>query len=87
MTVSDFDPDFPAAAWPTTWLEVRRQRHWRFETRHRSKNGEIYPVELTANFVDHEGDRRAQQGGHSRGHGGHGPCSFPDVTVCSERLL
>jgi two-component system sensor histidine kinase UhpB len=55
MTVADIDPEVPESAWPASWAEVRRRSQWRFETSHRSKSGEVYPVELTANFVDHEG--------------------------------
>jgi PAS domain S-box-containing protein len=55
MTLADIDPDFPIEAWPATWAQVQRLRQWRLESRHRTKSGEIYPVDVTANFVEHEG--------------------------------
>jgi PAS domain S-box-containing protein len=54
-SVMDIDPDFPPAVWTTFWDEFKQSKLLRFETRHRSKSGEIYPVEVVANYILHEG--------------------------------
>ena len=55
MSVMDIDPDFPKEAWGECWARVVRSGQLRLETRHRSKSGEIYPVEVVANYLCHEG--------------------------------
>jgi len=42
-------------AWPAHWEELRRASRLRFESRHRAKSGETYPVEIVTNFVVVEG--------------------------------
>ena len=54
MTVSDIDPDHQMEAWPSHWEELRRNGRLRFESRQRTKSGEIYPTEIVANFVELE---------------------------------
>jgi len=55
MTVFDIDPDFTRES----WLEHRRNIGGRgsstFETHHRRKDGTIFPVEVTVNFLDYAG--------------------------------
>ncbi|MBI5660409.1 MAG: diguanylate cyclase [Nitrosomonadales bacterium] len=51
MSVPDIDPDFPAAVWPAHWQELQQKNTLVFETRHRRKDGSIFPVEVSANFV------------------------------------
>ena len=51
MTVADIDPDYQGDRWPAHWEDLRRSDRLRFETRHRAKSGEVYPVEVVANFV------------------------------------
>ncbi|HRI39110.1 MAG TPA: PAS domain S-box protein [Nitrospira sp.] len=55
MAVMDIDPDFPPGAWDACWSELRQSRQIRIESRHRSKSGEIYPVEVMANYLCHGG--------------------------------
>jgi PAS domain S-box-containing protein len=55
-SVMDIDPDFPPNAWKKFWEEFRHTKLLRLETRHRSKSGEIYPVEIVANYILHEGE-------------------------------
>ncbi|MBK9305838.1 MAG: PAS domain S-box protein [Nitrospira sp.] len=55
MSVMDIDPDFPPEAWNACWAAVTREGQRRIETRHRSKSGEIYPVEVVANYLCHNG--------------------------------
>lgn len=55
MSVMDIDPDYPREVWPQHWAEFRQTGQLRFETRHCTKSGEIYPVEITANYHVHKG--------------------------------
>jgi PAS domain S-box-containing protein len=55
MSVQDIDPDFPAAIWPQHWQEVKKNRTIRFESRHQTKDGHIFPVEITVNFLEYQG--------------------------------
>ncbi|TKB69072.1 MAG: PAS domain S-box protein [Nitrospira sp.] len=55
MTVADVDPDYQMETWPAHWEELRRDSRLRFESRHRAKSGETYPVEIVMNFVVIEG--------------------------------
>ncbi len=55
MTVHDIDPNFPAAAWPEHWQEVRRKGSFIVESRHRTREGRVFPVEITVNYLEFEG--------------------------------
>jgi len=51
LSIPDFDPDFPAEVWPSHWKDLRKYGSHTFETRHRTKSGEIYPVEVSINYM------------------------------------
>ncbi len=51
----DFDPDFPAEAWQATWNNLTVKKTASIETRHQSKNGAIFNVEVTAHYISTEG--------------------------------
>jgi PAS domain S-box-containing protein len=51
MTVADFDPNYQPQSWPQHWETLRQAGQLRFESLHRAKGGEEYPVEIVANFV------------------------------------
>jgi PAS domain S-box-containing protein len=55
MTVHDLNPDFQADMWPGFWAETQRCRTMGFETFHRAKNGRLIPVEVSVNYLSHEG--------------------------------
>jgi PAS domain S-box-containing protein len=55
MSVMDLDPDFPQAVWSEFWAGFAQVGQVRLETRHRSKSGEIYPVEVVGNYLCHDG--------------------------------
>ena len=55
MTVHDIDPDFSADVWPAHWNEVRQRGSFIIESRHRTKGGRIYPVEISINHMEFEG--------------------------------
>jgi len=55
MSVMDIDPDYPREVWAQYWEEFRQAGQLRLETRHRRKSGEMYPVEVMANYHVHNG--------------------------------
>jgi PAS domain S-box-containing protein len=55
LSVADVDPDFPAERWPSHRQELRARRRMIFETRHRHKEGRIFPVEVELNWFEFEG--------------------------------
>lgn len=55
MTVSEFDSNYHREGWTRHWQELRATGRQRLETHHRSKAGELYPVEVVANYVVFEG--------------------------------
>jgi two-component system sensor histidine kinase/response regulator len=55
MTVPDFHPDIPAESWPKRWQETRERGSFTFETYHRSKDGRVFPVEVSANYLEFGG--------------------------------
>jgi diguanylate cyclase (GGDEF)-like protein/PAS domain S-box-containing protein len=54
MSVPDFDPDFPSEAWPEHWDALKKHGSFTFESRHRTKDGRIYPVEVSINYMRFE---------------------------------
>jgi PAS domain S-box-containing protein len=56
MTVFDLDPDFQSDVWDPHFEELKRCGTLTFETRHRAKDGRLFPIEVNANYV-HIGDQ------------------------------
>lgn len=55
MNPWEFDPDFLASAWPSIWQRLRDCEIVSHESRHRRKDGTIFPVELTCHYIAHNG--------------------------------
>ena len=55
MRVFDIDPDFDPEIWPDHIARLRQTGSKTLETRHRRKNGEIFPVEILINLMIYEG--------------------------------
>jgi len=51
MIVGDMDPHYDAAIWPQHFAELRQKGTIKLESEHRRKNGELFPVEVVANYV------------------------------------
>lgn len=56
MTVYDLNPGLTKIAWVEKWDEAQYQKQQRLETIHVRKNGETYPVEVTNNFIEYDGE-------------------------------
>lgn len=55
MGIADIDPDFPVDHWDEFWQQLIDQRTMTFEGRHKTKTGQLYPVEITANYLEFDG--------------------------------
>ncbi|MEA3420394.1 MAG: PAS domain S-box protein [Acidobacteriota bacterium] len=55
MTVHDIDPDFPEEVWPGHWKDIKQRGSFSFESHHRTKEGVVFPVEVTVNYLEFEG--------------------------------
>ncbi len=55
MGVPDVDPDYDLARWSAHWEELRNKGSVLLETRHRTKTGDMIPVEVYANYFEYEG--------------------------------
>jgi len=56
MTIHDLDPNFPIEAWSVHWRELKEKGNLTFQSSLRKKNGQEFPVEITANYVEFEGE-------------------------------
>ena len=54
MAVPDVDPNYPAEVWAQHWEELQRRRSYLFESRHRRKDGSLFPVEVAVNHLRFE---------------------------------
>ncbi|NQT37081.1 MAG: PAS domain S-box protein, partial [Planctomycetes bacterium] len=50
LAVSDVDPDYSDETWRRFWEEMKQSVSLTVESCHRTKDGRIFPVEITANF-------------------------------------
>ncbi|OQX20751.1 MAG: hypothetical protein BWK76_00105 [Desulfobulbaceae bacterium A2] len=55
LGVADVDSDFPMERWPEHWAELKGRRTLTFEGRHKTKGGHLLPVEINANYLEHDG--------------------------------
>lgn len=55
MSVWDIDVDLPADRWPSHWRELKGRQTLTFESRHRTRAGGVFPVEVCANYFTYEG--------------------------------
>ncbi len=55
MYIWDVDPDHTERERAERWRAYKREKLQTFETRHQARDGRIYPVEVTACYIRHEG--------------------------------
>ncbi|MEI6305784.1 MAG: PAS domain S-box protein, partial [Deltaproteobacteria bacterium] len=55
LKVADVDANFTVDQWPDHWKELKDSRTLNFESCHRDKNGNIFPVDITANYFEFDG--------------------------------
>ncbi|MFI3186137.1 MAG: PAS domain S-box protein, partial [Methylococcaceae bacterium] len=52
MCIFDLDPDYPSGVWGTHFEDLKQRGAITLKTRHRTKNGVVYPIEVNANYVN-----------------------------------
>jgi PAS domain S-box-containing protein len=55
MTFYDIDPMFSKEVWAAHWKVLKQLKTFTFESVHKAKDGRIFPVEITVNFVEFKG--------------------------------
>ena len=56
LVVFDIDPQYPRERWMAHWEETRKLGSSIIETTHRAKDGRIFPVELSIDFMSFAGE-------------------------------
>jgi len=59
LSIPDIDPHYSAELWRSAWEEIRARGSITLETCHRSKEGRIFPVEVTSNHLEFNGKEYA----------------------------
>ncbi|MCA9974122.1 MAG: PAS domain S-box protein, partial [Anaerolineales bacterium] len=55
MYVTDIDPDLLLEHWHELWHNIKAHSSLVMESRHRTKNGRIFPVEISATYFKYDG--------------------------------
>ena len=55
ISLADIDPEFSLTQWPKTWKQVKETGKVTLEAQHRTKAGQLIPVEIIANYIDFGG--------------------------------
>ena len=51
MSIFDLDPDYQAGVWSPHFEDLKQRGTITLKTRHRTKDGAVYPIEVNANYV------------------------------------
>ena len=55
MAVMDVDPELTKESWNALWQEAKEQKNLEIERTRRGKDGEIFPVKISLNYVNFHG--------------------------------
>ncbi|HKU25142.1 MAG TPA: PAS domain S-box protein, partial [Candidatus Sulfotelmatobacter sp.] len=55
LSVPDIDPLFPREKWQSFWEELKMRGSMTFESQQRRKEGLVLPIEITANYLEFDG--------------------------------
>ncbi len=55
MSVFDIEGTLTREMWPDHWAELRDRKSLLIESTHRRRDGSVFPVEISCNFIEHEG--------------------------------
>jgi len=56
LSVIDINPTVSPDRWLDIWQKIKQQSTWTIESLHQSKDGCIYPVEVTAKYLELDGE-------------------------------
>jgi PAS domain S-box-containing protein len=59
LSIPDLDPLTPKEAWGRFWEEIKARGSMTFETQNETKLGRIFPVEISANYLEFDGKEYA----------------------------
>jgi len=55
LRLADIDTEFPVEHWSDHWRDLKAQRSRSFESRHRTRDGRTFPVEISTNYFEYGG--------------------------------
>ncbi len=55
MGIFDIDPEWSSETLADFWPKLHEQRRIQFESTHRSREGRLFPVEITGNYFEYDG--------------------------------
>jgi len=55
LSIPDIDPLFSKEKWQHLWEELKIHRSMSFETQQRHKEGRVFPIEVSANYLEFDG--------------------------------
>jgi PAS domain S-box-containing protein len=55
ISIHDLNPDLPPEVWPDYWDQVKEFGSFTLDSRHRTKEGKVFPVEITINSLVYKG--------------------------------
>jgi len=55
LNITVLDPNFPMERWTQYWQELKEKGSLHFETLHTRKDGQTFPVEISANYFEFDG--------------------------------
>jgi diguanylate cyclase (GGDEF)-like protein/PAS domain S-box-containing protein len=56
LHVYDFNAEFPKEGWFEFWAELKEKKSITFETLHIKKDGTVFPVEISGNYLEYSGN-------------------------------
>ncbi|MDD5214989.1 MAG: PAS domain S-box protein, partial [Methylococcales bacterium] len=56
LSVSDINPEYQLETWPEHWQYVKANGSLTFESYNRTKDGQVFPVEINANYFEFDGE-------------------------------
>lgn len=56
MQVKDINPSDIVSDFPAFWKQLKEKKHFTFDAKHKHKNGYVYDVEITGNFIEYKGE-------------------------------
>ncbi len=55
-TIHDIDPNFTSVEWDRHWASLKQHGSLTYETGHRTKDGQVIPMDVTANHLEFDGE-------------------------------
>ena len=52
----DIAVDFPQSDWSSYWQEIKQSSFKRLEDKYQTKEGRVFPVEVTSNYIEYQGE-------------------------------